>query len=79
MWGNERDGFEVNDVYPSRGSITIPVDATDDEIITALKKEGFIGRNIRASSIEIDGELEYTLYVNYAPTSHPEYELRRAE
>lgn len=78
VWGNKREGFEVNDVYPSRGSITIPVDATDDEIIAALKKEGFIDCNIRASSIGIDGELEYTLYVEYKPTAHPEYELRRA-
>ena len=78
VWGNKREGYSVNDVYPSRGRISIPaVDATDDEIIAALKKEGFIDRNVRASSISIDGEAGYTLYIGHAPTAHPEYELRR--
>jgi hypothetical protein len=77
VWGNKKEGFSVNDVYPSRGRISIPEDATNDEIIAALKKEGFINRNIRASSIGIDGEPGYTLYVEYKPTAHPEYELRK--
>ena len=77
VWGNKKDGYEVNDVYPSSGTITIPVDATNDEIIAALKKEGFIDRNIRASSIEIDGEVENTMDYNYEPKNHPEYELSR--
>jgi hypothetical protein len=77
VWGNARDGYDVNDVYPSSGTIIVPIDATDDEVIAALKADGFVKRNVRKSSIRIDGEPEYGLFIEYAPTCHPEYELRR--
>jgi hypothetical protein len=76
VWGNKRDGFEINDIYPSRGTIEIPTDARTADIVEALKKGGFIDRNIRHQSIGIEGEIGYTLNVRYEPTSHPEYELR---
>ncbi len=76
VWGNAREGYWVNDVYPSRGTITVSSEARDRDIILALKREGFIKRNIRHSSVSVDGELEYALYIGYAPTCHPEYELR---
>jgi hypothetical protein len=78
VWGNRRDGFEVNDVWPSRGQIEIPVDATHQEIMTALKRGGFVDRNIHLKSIEIDGEPEFGLSIGEARTSKPVYQLRVA-
>jgi len=78
VWGNEKDGFEVNDVYPSRGTIEVCAGASNREIVLALKAAGFIKRGVRHASVEIEGEIGYTLNVNYAPTAHPEYELRPA-
>lgn len=77
VWGNEHDGFEVNDVYRTSTIVDIPDDANDETIIRILKAEGAIKRNIRFKSIEIDGELEYSLYFTYRPTGRPEFELRR--
>ena len=79
VWGNAREGFEVNDVYPSRGQVEIPEDASHEEIVRALKAEGFIDRNIHMSSVEIDGEPGYTLYIGEARTNKPVYELRVAD
>lgn len=75
VWGNARDGFDVNDVYPSHATIELPDEIVPDaQIIKALKDIGDIRPRIRASSIEIEGEQGYSLYVSYR--NRPEYELR---
>ncbi len=78
VWGNERDGYEMNDVWPSRGQIEVPEDASHDDIVRALKREGFIDRNIHMRSVGIDGEVGYELYIHEARTHKPVYELRVA-
>ena len=76
VWGNAREGFWTNDVYPSQGKVTIYDDATDKEIVQALKREGYIDSKIRFSSVKIDGELGYDLYIEEARTGRGVYELR---
>lgn len=76
VWGNRRDGFSVNDVYPSHATIELPDDATDKQIIQALKDIGDIRPNFRFASFDIEGEIGYGLYVTYAPENKPVYELR---
>jgi len=83
VWGNRKDGYQVNDVLPSAGTVFIPENATDKEVVAALKEGGFIKKNLRASSVDVEGEplgpesRVDTFYVNHKPTSRPEYELRR--
>lgn len=76
VWGNKNDGFEVNDVYPSCATIELPDDATDADIVRALKDVGVINAKCRTSSFEVDGETDYTMYVNYLPIGYPVCELR---
>ena len=77
VWGNEKDGFEVNDVYPSRGRVKIHDDASDAEVVRVLKAEGLIDRNIRFKSVEVDwNERGYEIYINEARSGRPVYELR---
>jgi len=76
VWGNDRDGYAVNDVYPSRGSIEVPPDASHREIVTALKHGGFIDRNVHLKSVEVDGDPEFGLDVGEARTGKPVYRLR---
>jgi hypothetical protein len=77
VWGNEEDGFEVNDVYPSRGTIEIPLHAKTADIVKALKEDGYIDRDVSPSNIEIDGD-EYNLDVRDASNGQPVYQLRPA-
>lgn len=78
VWGNAEDGYEVNDVYPSRGTIELPADATDAQIVAALQAAHFASRaDIDLSLVEIDGEPGYTLYLSY--DGRPEFELRKVE
>lgn len=42
VWGNEEDGWEVNNLCTIRENIEISDDATDAEILVLLVKIGFL-------------------------------------
>ena len=75
VWGNEEDGYEVNDSYKI-GKIELE-DTEDNSIIEALKQFGFLKDHALTSDFTIDGENEYTLYVNGEKNNYPYCELRR--
>lgn len=76
VWGNERDGFNVNQSFHTGHFVEIPEDATDAEIVRILKDEGVLKKTVRTASVGIEGESGYDLYFTHLPTSRPEFELR---
>ena len=77
VWGNKRDGYEVNQSYTSDTIIDLePTDYYDDTIIKKLKEVGLLSKHAKNSKYDIDGEFDYTLYVNYTPVMYPVCELR---
>lgn len=74
LWGNEEDGFQVNDVYRQSQVLDIAENATIDEIKAILLDECF-SADIVADKITIEGE--DTLYIEYA--CKPVAELRKEE
>ncbi len=75
VWGNENDGFEVNNKFRTGQFVEIPDGAGDDEIVQILKANGIIKKTARTKSIEIDGDGGDDLYFSHAPTGRPEFEL----
>ena len=75
VWGNRKDGFEVNNIFETCETYELNHNWNDRGILQSLKRQGCIKRNIRISDVEIDGEMEYTLYFSYR--GRPEFELRR--
>lgn len=68
VWGNKKDGFEVNNRYRDC-IVEIPEDAIDREIIKIIKKAMGLKRGFPYAYFEVDGEPEYTLYVNYTSST----------
>ena len=64
VWGNKRDGFEVNDAHYTGLDVFIHEYDRDKDIIRALKEAGFLNKACRYSSFEVDGEWGYSLYIN---------------
>lgn len=64
VWGNRADGFEVNDAHYTGIEIDLPCDFKDIELRRALYKCGFCNRGILTAKLQIEGEEEYTIYVN---------------
>lgn len=51
VWGNEEEGFEVNDVY--KGDIfEVPDNYTDNDLFNILKDQGFLKNYVRFEDIE---------------------------
>ena len=74
VWGNEKDGYEVNDIFKTSETYEIPAEATDAHVIKALRKQGCFKARVLSRLIEIDGDDE-TIYVSYK--GRPEFELRK--
>ena len=75
VWGNVKDGYEVNNVFKTDDVIYIPnVVKSDKALITFLKNEGFLKSGARRNLIELDSH-EDVIYFSYK--SKPEGELRR--
>jgi len=72
VWGNARDGWDVNDVRP--GPVAAIDDARSDaQVIRALRAAGIIGRR-QTRSFAVDGD--ETVYVSEYRTGRPVCELR---
>jgi len=69
VWGNARDGFQVNDVYPQPTTIEVS-EYTSDRAIN--RRLGFNG-------LEWDGEPGYVLYATIKRNGCPACELRAIE
>ena len=73
VWGNFKDGFEVNNVY-SFGEYSDYPDFTEDiSIIRFAKSIGLCNKYLKNHRFEIDGD-DQTMYIDYA--GYPIGELR---
>lgn len=76
VWGNSRDGFEVNDRY-SNGMVTIRVKESKYNVGTPQEFSSFhptnlqLSRAVGAKGLEWDGESDYTLYAALKRNGRP--------
>jgi NADH/NAD ratio-sensing transcriptional regulator Rex len=58
VWGNKKDGYEVNNLC-SEGEIELKEDATHKDMIKAMKEHGFLAKHVRSNMIDVwdDGEM----------------------
>jgi hypothetical protein len=75
VWGNKKDGYEVNQVFRTSEVVEVPNIAAvnDSSLIKYLKKVGFFKKNLKAILFDIDGD-EEVIYFSYK--GKPEGELR---
>lgn len=74
VWGNEKDGYEVNDAHYTGETFELSDTLTNKGIVTSLKRQGCIKKTAKNHCIKIDGEFEHSLYFEYK--GRPEFELR---
>ena len=59
VWGNKKDGWEVNNLCKEDFTITISDNATTKEIIQALKEEGFLAKHCRENMFEVYNDIHF--------------------
>jgi hypothetical protein len=70
VWGNSEDGYEVNDCIATDNIIELSDDWTPKDIAEQIMED----RTIRLS---IEGDEDFTLYVDREEDGRPLVELRR--
>ncbi len=75
VWGNERDGYEVNAAYNTSLSIDVDDIDNDEAIVEALVEIGYLDARVNADDISITGD-EYCLYLLDTHSSYPLGELQ---
>lgn len=79
VWGNRKDGYEVNNRYRTPHVIDVPEGASDFELTAALKKVGYLNDHLHYRSVDYEGERDYTLYFSSTTTRHAGYPLGELE
>lgn len=76
VWGNARDGYEVNDRSYTGSRVRLSADGTKADLLRALKEEGLVKKTARTSQMEVDdSNWPYAVYINAAKDSKPIFEL----
>ena len=63
VWGNAKDGFEVNGAFYFEHNVEISDDADKKDIIKAMKQIGFFHKFVRSNMVDIswyDSMIEFT-------------------
>ena len=75
VWGNDTDGYKVNNAFTTSDYITLTGDETDDQILQIMIDAG-ISSTDAIGKIEFTGEHEYSLYAEWVSNGKPAFELR---
>ena len=66
VWGNENDGYEVNQAFHTGEFVDIDPIASDEGIVESLQEQmGFISGSIDFDELLIDGDPGFSLYFEY--------------
>lgn len=79
VWGNPKDGFEVNDNYDTGITLELLENSSDYTVISELKKAGFLKKTAKNTKFEVDGDFSHSLYIDHVTQrrgSYPFCELR---
>ena len=95
VWGNVKDGFGVNDRSCYRRGVEFPTThnvynagtenefsndwPSDQQILETLQEIGFLNDRCALADITIDGESEYTMYIEESETGFPICQLEYVE
>ena len=79
VWGNEKDGFEVNNVYKTSDSILLKEDFSNKDVMKALKKEGFLKKYCQERWLNFECSDYSFICIESARTGEPLYYLYEVE
>ncbi len=70
VWGNEKEGFEVNNVFRLDVYIELPEDFTKADIVKALKLVGYLKKHVQNRQVTMDGD-ENFIYLEQTKNGCP--------
>lgn len=77
VWGNEEDGFEVNDLFYIERGLEFE-EVTKESVLAMLKEVDYLKDHVTLDMLDIELE-EFHIYVNESHTSRPLCEFRKVD
>ena len=76
VWGNDKDGYEINDSYVWESGAEFNLDwDSDHDIVKFLKSIGFLAKHVKVSDLEFDGDVDYVT-ITRSRDAYPLCEVR---
>jgi hypothetical protein len=79
VWGNKRDGFEINDCFRVMKGIEIDDNDTDKDIVKKLKEVGYLKNTVRMNQMVIERNSESMIEFYERKDYKPSFNLERVE
>ena len=77
VWGNAKDGYEINHSYPTGETVILSKGMSDKEIVKALKEVGVLRRDLRMNMIQLEEDEEESIHITDSK-GRPEFSLQLA-
>ena len=77
VWGNEKDGWDVNNVYKYCDDLVIADDADEHDIMQALKRMGLLKKACQLRWLDIDWCDDTMIEINQAKNGYPLFQITR--
>ena len=77
VWGNEEDGFMVNNAFHTGNHLTLTEGFSDDDLATALRADGTLNEGYIGADLSVEGDPDYMLCIYDASTGEPLWNLDR--
>ncbi len=59
VWGNAKEGYEVNDVYRLDVYIELPDDVKKADVVKALKQVGYLRKHVQNRQLTMDDSEDF--------------------
>lgn len=78
VWGNRKDGYEINNATYSGKEIELPAEPTDAQVRLALIHAGYLKKSMRLDRLEFDGD-DALIQVSRKSDGYPIVQIRMEE
>lgn len=75
VWGNAKDGWQVNDNFKLTDELILEPNPTDRNIMEALKKYSLLGKHCQLRWLSFYGDDTSIIYVEQASNGYPLFTL----
>jgi hypothetical protein len=79
VWGNKKDGFEINNLFRVVKGIEINDNDTDKDIVKKLKEVGYLHKYVRMNQMTIENYSEGMIEFYERKDYKPSFRLERVE
>jgi len=79
VWGNNQDGFLVNQVFSTETVVEFPKGTDYNKIIEILKEKSILTEKANNENVQIDGEEDSVIFFTDSEKGMPLFELRNIE